>query len=181
VLWRKTPRPIARLENVSKPSYFRWTQGSCNEAARRTTKATVGKAEGRRFWRWPLALGLALAVAISLFHDLPAFAGKSDSNPILVAVASSTSAPSQAPESQAPGHGCHCLCHMAAQAIVSQGVTPVVFNEPLYLPPQGVPMRSCAGLPPFRPPPAFEARALSALIGGATHSNCAVDASPLFP
>ena len=45
------------------------------KAARRTTKATIGKAEGRLFWRWPLALSLALAVAISLFHDLPAFAG----------------------------------------------------------------------------------------------------------
>ena len=46
------------------------------KAARRTTKAIIGKAEGRRFWRWPLALSLALAVMISLFHDLPAFAGR---------------------------------------------------------------------------------------------------------
>jgi hypothetical protein len=39
-------------------------------APSRTTEATIGKAEGRRFWRWPLALSLALAVAISLFHDV---------------------------------------------------------------------------------------------------------------
>ena len=121
-------------------------------AASRTTKATIGKAEGRQFWRWPLALSLALAVAISLFHDLPAFAGRGDFSPTSVTVAASISVPVQAPDSQAPGHGCHCLCHMTAQAIASPVVTPVVFNEPLYLPPQGVPMRSCAGLPPFRPP-----------------------------
>ena len=143
---------IACLENVPKARYFPRTQGFAMKAARRTTKAIIGKAEGRRFWRWPLAFGLALAVAISLFHDLPAFAGRGDPSPAPLAVASSTSAPVQAPDSQAPGHGCHCLCHMTAQAIASPVVTPVVFNEPLYLPPQGVPMRSCAGLPPFRPP-----------------------------
>lgn len=121
-------------------------------AARRTSKAIIGRSEGRPFWRWPLALTLALAVAISLFHDLPAFAGKEDFSPASATVATSMSVPIHAPDSQAPGHGCHCLCHMTAQAMASPVVTPVVFNEPLYLPPQGVPMRSCAGLPPFRPP-----------------------------
>ena len=51
------------------------------KSARHTTKATIGKAVGRLFWRWPLALSLALAVAISLFHDLPAFAGGGNSKP----------------------------------------------------------------------------------------------------
>jgi hypothetical protein len=122
------------------------------KSARDITNGIIGKAVGRLFWRAPLALSLALAVAISLFHDLPAFAGNGNFSSTSVTVASSMSVPIQAPDSQAPGHGCHCLCHMTAQAIASPVVTPVVFNEPLYLPPQGVPMRSCAGLPPFRPP-----------------------------
>ena len=109
-------------------------------------------AAGKGFWRWLQAFGLAVALIISLFHDLPAFAGWGDFSPTSVTVASSISVPAHAPDSQAPGHGCHCLCHMTAQTIASPVVTPVVFNEPLYLPPQGVPMRSCAGLPPFRPP-----------------------------
>jgi hypothetical protein len=121
-------------------------------AARHTTKAMIGKSEGRQFWRWPLALSLALAMAISLFHDLPAFAGKGDFSPMSVTVATSISVPVHAPDSQTHGHGCHCLCHMTAQASASPTVSPVVFNEPLYLPPQDLPMRSCAGLPPFRPP-----------------------------
>jgi hypothetical protein len=121
-------------------------------AASRISEATIGKAEPRRFWRWPVALTLALAVAISLFHDLPALAGKGDFSPASPAVAASMSVPAHAPDSQAPAHGCHCLCHMSAQSMASPVVTPVVFNEPLYLPPQGVPTRSCAGLPPFRPP-----------------------------
>ena len=143
---------IARLENVLKARYSSLDARFAMNAASRTAKATIGKAEGRRFWRWPLALGLALAVAISLFHDLPAFAGRGDFGPPSVTVATSISVPVHAPDSQAPMHGCHCLCHMTAQAIASTVVTPVVFNEPLYLPPQGVPTRSCAGLPPFRPP-----------------------------
>jgi hypothetical protein len=127
-------------------------------AARRTTKATIGKTEGRQFWRWPLALGLALAVAISLFHNISAVAAMDDASPTPLAVAS-ISAPIQAPESAPcngcnclPGHGCHCLCHMTAQSIASPVVTPVVFKESLFPLPQSVPVRSCAGLPPFRPP-----------------------------
>ena len=149
----KSPWPIACLENVAKARYFSWAQGFAMKSARHTTNGIIGKAVGRLFWRGPLALSLALAVAISLFHDLPAFAGGGDPSPAWVTVVSSASTPAQAPESRALGHECHCLCHMTAQAIASPAVTLVVFNEPLYLPPQGVPMRSCAGLPPFRPPP----------------------------
>ena len=150
---REMPGPIACLENVAKARYLDRTQGFAMKAARYMTKAIAGKAAGRLFWRWPLALGLALAVAISLFHDLPAFAGRGDASPTSLAVASSTSAPVQPPDSQAPGHSCHCLCHVTAQAIASPMVTPVVFNESLYPPPQRVPPRSCAGLPPFPSPP----------------------------
>jgi hypothetical protein len=57
------------------------------KAARYMTKAITGKATGRLFWRWPLAFGLALAVAISLFHDLPAFAGTGDASSTPLAVA----------------------------------------------------------------------------------------------
>jgi hypothetical protein len=146
----KSPWPIACLEIVAKPRYFSRTQGFPMKSARHTTKGTIGKAVGRLFWRGPLALSLALAVALSLFHDLPAFAGRSDSSPASVTVVSSI--PVHVPDSQAPGHSCHCLCHMTAQAVASPAVSPVVFNEPLYLPPQDVPARSCAGLPPFRPP-----------------------------
>jgi hypothetical protein len=143
---------IARLENVAEARYLGSTLGFPMKAAGRTTKAIIGNATGGRLWRWPMVLSLALAVAISLFHDLPAFAGRGDASPTPLAIASFTSAPVQSPDSQAPGHGCHCLCHMTAQAIASPAVSPVVFNEPLYLPPQDVPARSCAGLPPFRPP-----------------------------
>jgi hypothetical protein len=136
------------LEKVPEPRYFPWTQGFGMKAAYRTTN----RDDGRCLWRWPMVLSLALAVAISLFHDLPAFAGRGDASPTPLAIASFTSAPVQSPDSQAPGRGCHCLCHMTAQAIASPGVSPVIFNEPLYLPPQDVPARSCAGLPPFRPP-----------------------------
>ena len=55
-------------------------------------------------------------------------------------------------DSQAPAAGCHCLCHMAAQAIGAPIVTPILFNESLFPPRGSVPPRSCAGLPPFRPP-----------------------------
>ena len=144
------PGLFARLENVPMGRYSPLDARYAMNAASRTTKATVGKAQGRCFWRWPLALSLALAVAISLFHDFPAFAGRSESSPASVTVVSSI--PVHAPDSQAPGHGCHCLCHMTAQAVASPAVSPVIFNEPLSLPPQDVPARSCAGLPPFRPP-----------------------------
>jgi hypothetical protein len=118
---------------------------------RRAIIAIMCKAGGRRFWRWPLAFALALAIAVSLFHDFPAFAG-GGSDPIPVAIASSTSTPVQAPDSQTPGHGCHCLCHVTAQSTVSPLVTPVVFNETLSPPRNAAPTRAWAGLPPFRPP-----------------------------
>jgi hypothetical protein len=141
----------ARLENVAEAGYSGSTQGFAMQAARRTTKALRREAAWRRLWRWPLAFGLALAVAVSLFHDLPALAGTGGADPTPVVFAAS--APVEAPgDSQAPAAGCHCLCHMASQAIGTPIVTPVVFNESL-LPPRGsVPPRSCAGLPPFRPP-----------------------------
>ena len=41
------------LENVPKARYSLWTQGFAMNAARRTTKAIIAKAVGRRFWRWP--------------------------------------------------------------------------------------------------------------------------------
>jgi len=122
------------------------------KATRRTIIAIVCKAAGRRVWRWPLAVALALAVAVSLFHDLPALAGGDSSGPMPVAVASSTSTPVQAPDAQAPGHGCHCLCHMTGQSTVSPVVTPVVFSDSVCSPRNGAPTRSWAGLPPFRPP-----------------------------
>ncbi len=153
---RKPESPALKTSprhDISSP-----TQGFAMKAARLAT--TIGKAEGRRFWRWPLAFCLVLAVAISLFHDLPALAGRGDPSPPPLAAVSSMSAPVQAPESQSPAHGCHCLCHLTAQAISSPAVTPIVFNEPVSLPPQDVPARSFAGLPPFRPP-AFEASALA--------------------
>src|SRR5262245_17814201 len=96
-------------------------------AARSIPVAIPCGAGGRRFWRWPLAFALILAVAVSLFHDLPALAGWADSSPIPVAVATSATTPVQAPDAQAPGHGCHCLCHITAQPAVSPLVTPVVF------------------------------------------------------
>jgi hypothetical protein len=119
------------------------------KATRRTMVANVGKAGGRRFWHWPLAFALTLAIAASLFHDLPALAGGGGSGAIPVAVASSTS---EAPDPQAPGHGCHCLCHMTAQATVSSVVIPVIFSDSISPPRNGAPTRSWAGLPPFRPP-----------------------------
>jgi hypothetical protein len=75
------------------------------KATRRPLIAILCKAGRHRFWRWPLAFALALAVAVSLFHDLPALAGGGGSDPILVTVASSTNAPVQASDSQAPGDG----------------------------------------------------------------------------
>lgn len=120
------------------------------QAARRTMKARMRLAASRRFWRWPLAFGLALAVTVSLFHDLPALAGTGGGDPI--AVASAASAPVEAPGSQAPAVGCHCLCHMAAQAFAAPIVTPAVFEDSPYPRPASAPPRCCAGLPPFRPP-----------------------------
>jgi hypothetical protein len=122
------------------------------KATRRAVTATVRKAGGRHFWRWPLAFALAVAMVVSLFHDLPALAGGGGSGPIPVAIASSTSTPIQAPDAQAPGLGCHCLCHMMDRSAVSPVVTPLVFNESLDPPGNGAAIRSWAGLPPFRPP-----------------------------
>jgi len=122
------------------------------KATRRSRSAMTCKAGGRPFWRWPLAFALALAVAVSLFHDLPAFAGSGGPDPMPTVVASSTSTPIQAPDAQAPGHGCHCLCHMTGQSVASPVATPVVFNDSLDPPRNGAPTRSWAGLPPFRPP-----------------------------
>jgi hypothetical protein len=122
------------------------------KASGSTPVAILCRAGGRRFWRWPLAFALALAVAVSLFHDLPALAGWADSSPIPVAVATSATTPMQSPDTQAPGHGCHCLCHITAQSAVSLVVTPIVFTDSLCPPRNGAPTRSWAGLPPFRPP-----------------------------
>jgi hypothetical protein len=114
------------------------------------SKAIMSNAAVRAFWRVPMAVALALAVAISLFHDLPALAGTGGSDQLVVV--SSTSAPIPAPDSQAPGHGCHCLCHMTAQVAAGTVVTPVVFDDSLDPPRSSAPLGSRAGLPPFRPP-----------------------------
>jgi hypothetical protein len=149
---RYPPASLRRLENVCKSRYFRRMQWCATRAAHQTAQAAACKGLVR-FWRWPLALGLAIAMVVALFHDLPAFAGKIDSGPpTLAAAVASTSAPVQAPDSQAPGHSCHCLCHVAPQALASPVVTPVAFGSSLDLPPGNTPPRSCAGLPPFRPP-----------------------------
>ena len=122
------------------------------QAARLTTKTIMREAASRRFWRWPQAFALALALVASLFHDLPTLAGTAGSDPIAVAAASSTSTPFQAPDSQAPAVGCHCLCHMAAQAMAAPIVTATVHEDSLGLPRDSTVPRSRAGLPPFRPP-----------------------------
>jgi len=117
---------------------------------RHSARAVLGRIIASHFWRAPMAFALALAVAVSLFHDLPALAGTSGPEPIVVA--SSAGAPIPAPDAQAPGHGCHCLCHMTAQAAAESVVTPVVFDDSLDPPRSSAPLRSRAGLPPFRPP-----------------------------
>jgi hypothetical protein len=147
-----TPLEVSRLEIVAKARYFPRTQEFAMKAARRTLIAVTRKPGGRLFGRGPLAFALALAVAVALFHDLPALAGGGDLAPIPVAIASSTSTPIQAPDTQAPGHGCHCLCHITDRSAVSPVVTPVVFNDSLNPPRNGGPICSWTGLPPFRPP-----------------------------
>ena len=125
------------------------------KAARRATRAIVSQtivSQALRLRRWPLALGLAVTMVVSLFHDLPALAGRAESGAIPVVAALSTSAPVQAPDAQAPALGCHCLCHMAGQVLADPVVTPVAFGDSLALPPASTAPPSCAGLPPFRPP-----------------------------
>jgi hypothetical protein len=119
------------------------------KATRRTIIASMCKPGGRRFWRWPLAFALVLAMVVSLFHDLPALAGGDLGQ---VAVVAHMSTPIQTPDAQAPDLGCHCLCHMVDRSAVSPVVSPVVFNESLDPPGNGEAIRSWAGLPPFRPP-----------------------------
>jgi hypothetical protein len=122
------------------------------KADQRSMQAIMRTAPNRGFWRWPLAFGLALALVISLFHDLPALAGTAGSDPMPAAVMSSTSTPAHPSDSQAPAVGCHCLCHLASQAIAPPVVTPVIFNDSLRPPRDSAAPPSCAGLPPFRPP-----------------------------
>jgi hypothetical protein len=68
-------------------------QGFAMKADHCGRQAIMRTTSGRLFWRWPLAFGLALALVISLFHDLPALAGTAGSDPIPAAVMSSTSNP----------------------------------------------------------------------------------------
>jgi len=127
-------------------------QGFAMKADHRGMQAIRRTASGRLVWRWPLAFGLALALVISLFHDLPALAGTAGSDPMPAAVMSSTSTPAHPSDSQAPAIGCHCFCHLASQAIAPPIVTPVIFNDSLRPLRDSTALRSCAGLPPFRPP-----------------------------
>lgn len=122
------------------------------KADHRGMQAIRRTASRRLFWRWPLAFGLALALVISLFHDLPALAGTAGCDAMPSAAMSSTSTPDHPFDSQAPAVGCHCLCHVTSQAIASPIVTPVIFNDSLRPPRDSTALRSCAGLPPFRPP-----------------------------
>src|SRR5262245_2986807 len=109
--------------------------------ARDTAKTITCSSACRRFWRWPLAFGLALALLVSLFHDLPALGGTGDPGPIPVAGTSFTSSPVQPSDTHAPAVGCHCLCHLASQAIASPVVTPVIFGDSLR------PLRDSTALP----------------------------------
>jgi len=113
--------------------------------------AMMREAARGRLWRWPVVLGLALALVLSLFHDLPVFAGTGDFDPLPIASAVST--PVGAPaDACVPAAGCHCLCHTAAQAIVAADCIPVLFELSLCSPRDSTPPGSRAGLPPFRPP-----------------------------
>jgi hypothetical protein len=128
------------------------TAGFAMKADHGGRQAIMRTASGRRFWRWPLAFGLALALVVSLLHDLPALAGTAGCDLMPAAAMSSTSTPAHPSDSQAPAIGCHCLCHMASQAIASPVATPVIFDSSLATPRDSTTLRSCAGLPPFRPP-----------------------------
>ena len=119
------------------------------KAARHLILSTMRKASDRRLWRGPLAFGLMLALVVSLFHDLPALAGTAGSDPIPAAVTSFTSSPAQPSDSHTPAIGCHCLCHLASQAIAPPVVTPIIFNDSLRPLRDSTAPRSSAGLPPF--------------------------------
>jgi hypothetical protein len=127
-------------------------EGLAMKANHRSMQAIMRTASGRLFWRWPLAFGLALALVVALFHDLPALAGTASSDPIPAAVMSFTSSPAQPSDTHAPAVGCHCLCHLGSQAIAPPIVTLVIFNNVLRPLRDSTAPRSCAGLPPFRPP-----------------------------
>ena len=129
------------------------------KAARRTTKTIMRGAASRRCWRWPLALGWHWHLSISLFHDLPALAA-AGSDPVPVAAASSTSTPVQAPDSQAPAVGCHCLCHMTAQAICELRSSPPVYFQqfPLSAARQDAPRAPAPVCLPSVPPAPDRAR-----------------------
>jgi hypothetical protein len=132
---RVSSQPSPALKTSSSHDISAPRKRFAMEAGRRAIKSIMPKAAGRCFWRWPLVFGLALAMIVSLFHDLPALAGMGGSDPIPVAaVSSSAGTPVQTPDSQAPGIGCHCLCHMTTQSTVSPVVTPLVFNDSLYPP-----------------------------------------------
>jgi hypothetical protein len=122
------------------------------KAHHRVMQAIRRTPSGRFSSRWPLVFGLALALVISLFHDLPALAGTAGSNPMPAAAMSSTITPAHPPDSQAPAVGCHCLCHLTFQAFAAPVVTPVIFNDSLRPLRDSTAPPSCAGLPPFRPP-----------------------------
>jgi hypothetical protein len=111
--------------------------------------AMMREAARGRMWRWPVVLGLALALVLSLFHDLPAIAGGTDPLPVASAASTPVGVPADA---CVPAAGCHCLCHTATQAIVAADCTPVLFELSLCSPRDSMPPGSRAGLPPFRPP-----------------------------
>jgi hypothetical protein len=112
--------------------------------------AMMREAARGRLWRWPVVLGLALALVFATFHDLPALAGTGGTDPLPVA---SASTPFEAPaDACVPAASCHCLCHTAAQAIVAADCIPVLFELSVCSPRDSMPPGARAGLPPFRPP-----------------------------
>jgi len=104
------------------------------------------------FGRWAVSLGLMVALVVSLFHDLPAMAATAVPDPIPVAAVFSANTPAQQSDRHGPAVSCHCLCHVTSQAFASPVVTPIIFSDALRPPSNSTTVRSCAGLPPFRPP-----------------------------